>query len=206
MSSPLDLAGFTQPLIAMHRIEDMVLAADVQITGHIGIISPLTHNYPATTSFVSSVLASGDLQSRAYNEFEQVSWTSVWSDARIGSAPLASYDFINYPIIVKNKSSVQERWALIFTSTTTVNVVGENLGIIAQSSISVDIAPINPNTGEPYFTLKADGFGIGWSSGNVIRFNMSGANYPLWFVRTTLQGPPTESSDHYTTQIRGDSS
>jgi len=206
MASPLNLAGYTQPLIAMHRIEDMVLAADVQITGHIGFISPLMHDYPPLTSYVSSVLPAGDLQSRAFNEFIQTAWTSVWSDTVIGGTPVANYDFINYPIIVDNRSSIQERFALIFQSTNTVNVVGENMGVILTASIGAEIAPLNPNTGQPYFRIAAAGWGGGWAAGNVVRFNMAGANYPMWFVRTTLQGPATENSDQYTAQIRGDSS
>lgn len=205
MSNPLDLSGFTEPLVATHRQEDMVLAADVQITGHIGIVSQLTHDYTAGESFISSVLPVGDLQSRAFNEFEQEAWSGDWSDELIGDAPLASYDFVNYPIQVNNKNSVEERFAIIFTSSTNVQVVGENLGIILTTSITSDISPINPNTGEPYFTMVASGWGSGWSAGNVVRFNMSGANYPLWFARTTLQGPAEESSDQYTAQIRGDS-
>jgi hypothetical protein len=60
--------------------------------------------------------------------------------------------------------------------------------------------------GEYYWIIRCDGFGSGWASGNCIRFNTDPANYPLWFVRTTLQAPPTEPVDYYTIQIRGDSS
>jgi hypothetical protein len=212
MATPLDLTGFTQPLTIMHRIEDMVLASDVQITGHIAVISQLTHDYAADVSFVSSVLPIGDLQSRAYNEFEQTSWTSVWSDTLIGTQPIASFDLINYPITVANESSTQERFACIFQSTTLVQVVGEHLGVLKNGSdttwniTTTNIAPLNPITGNPYFIITKEGWGAGWVTGNVFRFNTSAGNYPLWFVRTTLQGPATESSDDYSCQVRGDSS
>jgi len=206
MATPLSLAGYTQPLVAMHRIEDMLFAADVQITGHIGVISQLTHNYPKDTSFVSSVITMGDMQARCYNEFHQVAWTNVWSDTRIGSEPLANYDFVNYPIIVDNKSGIKERFALIHTSSTTVNVIGEHLGIIDQFSTMGEIAPINPNTGEPYFRMAPEGWGDGWSTGYVTRLNFDGCNYPLWAIRTTLQGAASVSLDKYTIQVRGDSS
>lgn len=205
MANPLDLSGYTEPLVAMHRIEDMVLAADVQITGHIGIVSQLTHDYVAADSYISSVLGIGDLQSRVYNEFEQKTWYGDWLDGLVGDAPTASYDFINYPISVTNKNSIEERFAIIFEGTQLVKVVGEHLGVILQTSITGDIAPINPNTGEAYFVISAAGWGSGWAAGNVVRFNMNAANYPLWFIRTTLQGPATEPEDQYTVQLRGDS-
>lgn len=219
MANPLDLtqAGDppyepVEPLIMMHRIEDMSLVSDVQITGHMSLISPLTHTYPADTSYVSSVLPIGDLQARAYNEFEQTSWTSVWSDTLVGNQPVASFDLINFPILVENDSATQERFACIFQSTTLIQVVGEHLGVLKDGSSTTwnitekDIAPLNPITGNPYFTITMAGWGAGWATGNVFRFNTAAANYPLWFVRTTLQGPATESSDNYACQIRGDSS
>ena len=205
MADPLDLSGYTQPLVALHRIEDMCLCADVQVTGHMALTNPLTHDYPAGETMVSSVLPSRDLQSRVYGEFTQASWTTVWSDDRIGSGTTANYDLLNYPIEVTNAAAIKERFAIIFQSTDTVNVVGEHLGVIQSLvSISVDIAPINPMTGSPYFTIKATGWGSGWAAGNVLRFNCDAANFPYWFVRTTLQAPPTEPTDHYRIQLRGD--
>jgi hypothetical protein len=141
MSDPLNLSAYTQPLVALHRIEDMVLASDVQITGHISITSSLSHDYPANDTLVSSILPIGDLQARVYNEFTQQSWTSEWSNLRIGSGILAQYNSINYPIEVVNKNATQERWAIIFESTNTVKIVGEHLGVIAtEVSILADIA------------------------------------------------------------------
>jgi hypothetical protein len=215
MNSPLNLSTVsytpTQPLVIMHRIEDMLLASDVQLTGYMAFTSPLTHNYSASNSYVSTVLPIGDLQSGVYNEFEQDSWTEVWSDELIGSEPIASYDLINFPIIVENDSATQERFALIFQNTTNVMVVGESLGVLSDGSsttwsIGSNIAPINPITGNAYFTILAEGWGAGWSTGNVFRFNTRAANFPIWFIRTTLQGPAVGSSDSYSCQIRGDSS
>lgn len=214
---PIDSYGTLNQIIALSRIEDMALASDVQVTGHIAITSPLIHSYVANETLVSSVLPSADLQSRAYNEFEQESWTSEWSDERIGSKPLASYNFVDYPITVVNEPSIKERWLILFDSSTSVTIVGENFGVLAEGvSITTGNANIGGNnciaienrqfSGQYYFVIRCDGFGAGWASGNCIRFNQDAANFPLWFVRTTLQAPPTEPIDHYTIQIRGDSS
>jgi hypothetical protein len=198
---------YTGPFYILHRIEDMKLASDVQITGHIAVTSQLTFTYPATTSYVSTVLPMGDLQAKVTNKFDQVSWTS-WADTvddTVGEIDGASYDFLNYPIELVNADSTQERWSIRFTSTTNFNLVGEHLGTIATGNTGTNLAPTNPTTGNPYFTMLAGGWGSGWSSGNVVRFNTHAANYPIWSGRTTLQGAPTEFEDDFIMQIRGDS-
>jgi hypothetical protein len=216
-SYPTDNEGTQNQIVVLSRIEDMCLASDVQVTGHIAITSPLVHDYPMNDTLVSSVLPSADLQSRAYNEFEQSSWSGVWSNNRIGAEPLASYNFVDYPITVINRPSIMERWLILFSTSTTISIIGENFGVLAQNvSIVNGNAIIGGNNcvavenrqfpGEYYFIIRCDGFGAGWASGNCIRFNQDAANFPLWFVRTTLQAPPTEPIDHYTIQIRGDSS
>lgn len=208
------LASLTDPLIypfhAIHRIEDMCLASDVQITGHIAITRPLTHSYPLENTLVSSVLPSADLQGRAYNEFDQSSWTGVWSDSLIGVIAAASYNFVDYPITVSNIGATKERWCIKFTGTTTFDIIGEHLGILAQLNLNDFVAGsfislTNNLTGELYFSIARNGFGVGWAAGNCIRFNTDAANFPYWFVRTTLQAPPTEPTDSYEFQIRGDS-
>ena len=218
--------GYQLPMRALHRIEDMSLASDVQITGHIALTSRITHAYPKDTSFVSSVLPIGDLQSRAYNEFEQAIWGGTWSDDLSGNQPLSSYNFIDFPITVINSTCTKERWLLLFTGVSTIKIVGENLGVLAEniSILTGNYSPIdgkwlgdagftggyiavrNRNFGNlPYWVINCAGFGSGWSSNNCIRFNTDAANFPLWVVRTTLQAPPTEATDSYIMQIRGDS-
>jgi hypothetical protein len=204
---PLDLSAYSSPFQAVNRIEDMVLATDVQITGHMTLSQPLQHDYPADETSVSSVLAIGDVQARIYNIFTDSSWGDVWQDTRKYSPTSAQYDTVNYPLITKNKSSVKERFACVFTSSNTVNVLGKHLGVILTNApITADIAPVNPATGEPYFTIRYEGWGSGWSSGQVLRFNCDAGNFPVWFCRTTQQGPATENSDNYVIQVRGDSS
>lgn len=200
----LDVAGLEAPLRLEHRIEDMALVSDVQISGHVTLTRPVSHDYPAGESWISSALVIGDMQSRATAPFDQATWTGVWSDEVIGSETSAEYNAVLYPIAVTNIGAMQERWALIFNSPTEVRVVGESVGQIAVLPISGEIAPINPATGAPYFTINPLGWGGGWSTGNVLRFNTIAANYPVWIARTVQQGPATEQSDGFRVQIRGD--
>lgn len=204
MANPLDLTGFTQPLIAMHRIEDMALVSGVEINGQIILGHGVENDYPVLGTYVSSALLYGDLQARAYGLFDQATWTSVWSNTIIGSGCNASYNEINYPIVVTNSGAANARWCLKFDSTDHFQIIEEKLGIIGDGYITQDCAPLNPATGQPYFFIDYRGWGSGWMAGNVIRFNTDGAVRPLWIARTTLQGPVTEPNDQFTIQIRGD--
>ncbi|KAB2888872.1 MAG: hypothetical protein F9K32_14790 [Desulfobulbaceae bacterium] len=204
MADPLDLTGFVYPIVCMHKVEDMALVSGVQINGQIIVNTGLQNAYPVAGTYVSTALLFGDLQARAYGLFDQKTWTNVWSDDLIGDATAASYNEINYPILVTNDGAVRERWALVFTGVDSFNIIGEKYGIVGTGYTTNDCSPINPSTGEPFFFLDYRGWGAGWAVNNVVRFNTEGANHDLWIARTTLQGPATEPNDQFTLQIRGD--
>jgi hypothetical protein len=204
LKAPLDLSGFRQPLQAEHRVEDMALVSDAQINGVLSLTRPLTHHYPAGESRVSSALVIGDLQARAHTLFSQQTWTGEWKDSRIGANTTAQFNATVFPVEVSNRGAIEERWALIFTNSNEFRVVGESVGQIAIGNTAADCSPTNPETKAPYFTLRAGGWGAGWSAGNVLRFNTAAANHPLWIARTVLQGPATRDEDRFSIQIRGD--
>jgi hypothetical protein len=204
-SDPLNLTGYAQPLKVQHRIEDMALVADVQITGEITLAKPVTHDYPANTSYVSSALIIGDLWARVEHLFDQETWNNVWANTVSGSNATATYNDTLYPLTVTNKGAIQERWALVFTSSTNFQCYGEDSGLIGIGDINTDFSPVNDITGQPYFTIASAGWGGGWSAGNVLRFNTVAANYPVWIARTTLQSDPAVFTDAFKLQVRGDS-
>jgi hypothetical protein len=200
-----DLAGVSQPLAITARIEDMAVVSDMQVTGKLTLSKPLTHNFPATSTLVANAVVYGDMYARASIPFDQQTWTNVWSDTLIGSSTSAQFDVNNYPIIITNLGTKQERWALVFTSATLFNVIGEHVGQIATGlSISNDVSPINPANGDPYFTLTHQGFGGGWSAGNVLRFNTYAAAAPVWIIQSVAQGEPTSSDYGCCLEFRGD--
>lgn len=204
MAASLDLSAFSEPLIAMHRREDRCLVTDVQINGQLAFASALTHDYPVAGTYVSSALVYGDIAARVTNMFDQGTWTGKWSDERIGDGCVANYNVVNFPFVVTNRGAIAERWMIRFTSPTTFDVIGENVGVIATGATTNTCAPINPATGVPYFTIQKEGWGSGWATGNILRFNTLAANPHIWFCRTTLSGPVTEPDDQFTVQIRGD--
>ena len=199
-----DLTGFTEPLRILHRIEDMLLATEVYINGKIETAGALSHEFPLGETQVSSALLFGDLASRVYDLFSQAVWTAVWSDARIGSNTTGQFNDLQYPVTVTNEEAIEERWAIIFTSSTNFTVNGETLGQIGTGNTGANCAPLNGLTGKPYFTIDYRGWGTGWATGNVLRFNTKAASAPMWIIRTTVAGPVEEPVDKFILQLRGD--
>ncbi|MFW6344768.1 MAG: hypothetical protein ACOC0M_00330 [Halomonas sp.] len=191
-----------EPWRAIHRVEDMALVSDVDISGRLTLTKALSHEYPAG-SYVSTALVMNDLQARVTNLFDQSTWNGTWSDERQGDEPTSEYNDTTYPITVTNRGALQQRWALIFTSTSGFRIVGETVGEIGQGTIHEETAPLNPNTNVPYFRIPAGGWGTGWSAGNVVRFNTIGAAFPVWIVRTVLQSEAVGDSDVFRLQVRG---
>lgn len=195
------VSGFAQPITIQHRIEDMLLVSEA-LEQSLEVNRAITHAYPSGAK-VSSVLMFGDLQAKAHDGFDQATWTGVWSDALIGSSTSAEFNEAVNPIVVTNKGAITERWALVFTNTTTFKVIGEQVGEILVGNTGSNTAPLNPATLEPYFTLPAAGWGSGWAAGNVYRFNTTGANVPLWLIRSIAPSEPFVGQDSMTVAIRG---
>ncbi|MEG2271051.1 MAG: hypothetical protein RSC05_02150 [Acinetobacter sp.] len=198
------LGALVAPLKAKYRYQDMGLIRDVQINGQITFTKPVTHNYDAENSIVGSALVIGDMQARYTRKFVQPTWSNVWADEPTGGAISANYNDSLYPILTTNNGAIQERWALVFTDATNFRCVGEYSGQIGLGNINADFAPINPVTGVPYVTVKKEGWGAGWASGNVLRFNTIAATYPVWVIRTVKQSEPTVLSDQFQIMLRGD--
>lgn len=195
------------PLVVRDRVEHMTLCTEVQVSGALSISSPLPWSLPAGSARVSSAVAWGDLQARVHHWFTQQTWNSAapnWTDSPIGGSTTANYNTLSYPPIITNRGAIDGKWAVVFTSNTSFNVVEEKLGVISTGSTASDCAPINPQTNEPYFTIRKEGWGAGWAASNVVRFNTDSALGPLWVVRTVLSGQGTVSDDQFKLQIRGD--
>lgn len=207
-SNPLNLSAYTMPVTIRHMIADRRLVADVQISGQVSLNTGLSRDFPEG-SYLSTALRLGeangslDLQARVQNLFDQQTWTDVWSDERIGAAADATYNDTDYPLVVTNADAITERWAIEFTSSTAFRLIGETVGQIATGNITADLAPLNPRTAAPYFTLDKDGWGGGWSAGNAVRFDTIGALAPVWCARTVLPGPAGASPDGFRLRVLG---
>jgi hypothetical protein len=203
-ADPLNLSAYTMPITLRHRIEDAMLCTDVQITGEVTLQRALTHEF-GEGSQVSAAITYGDMQARYTNLFDQATYSAgVWSDVVVGANAAATYNDVVYPIGITNDGAIDERWALVFTSSGLINVIGESVGqVLTSASIASTVAPINPVSGEPYFSMAAAGFGSGWAAGNVIRFNTISATRPTWVARVTKPGPVVEADDRTRYQVYG---
>lgn len=188
-------SNYQFPLIVKYRIMDMSMVNSVDISGRVGLAKQVSHDF-STNAVVSSMLLVGDLQARATNVFSQKTWTKVFSHSLIDERAESQLQVANNPILVTNESAISERWALVFTNPTTVKIIGETLGEIAQATITSDITPINPQTKKPYFRISSQAFGSGWSAGNVIRFDTVASSYPFW-VGNAIQQHNGTSQDVY---------
>ncbi|WP_180113410.1 hypothetical protein [Acinetobacter sp. YH12073] len=197
-----EASAYELPIVAEHRIEDAGMCLDVQINGELTLNIPISHTYSTGQTFVSSAMIIGDMQARTHTVFSQASWSNLWTNERQGSVINAQYNDVMYPIEVSNMGAIEEKWALIFTSATEFRIIGESVGQIGTGNTTSDTAPPNPSDGTPYFKVKALGFGGGWSSGNVLRFNTAGANFPIWAARTVKQGISSVIDDSFQIQVR----
>lgn len=195
LNDAFDVLQYTLPLTAKYRIMDIGLVIETDISGRVTLSELITHDY-TTNAVFSSMLIAGDMQARAYNVFSQKSWTQVFSDTLIGDRAAAQLQTANHPIVVTNKDALKERWALVFTGANTFNIIGETLGQIGTGDTLSITAPINPQTGQPYFTIAAAAWSSGWSAGNVVRFNTDAAQYPLWLGNAIGQHTGS-SKDNY---------
>lgn len=198
------LGSLEAPIFAEYRYQDMGLIRDVQINGQLTLTKPITHNYSIHDSIVGSALIIGDMQARYTNKFVQQS-QGTWSDSQTTGSISANYNDSIYPIEVTNNGAIQERWAIVFTGTSTFRCVGEYTGeLTLTGNVNADYQPINPVTGVPYFVVKKEGWGAGWANGNTLRFNTVAAIYPIWVIRTVKQSEPTTLSDEFQIMLRGD--
>lgn len=198
LSPTLDLTGYTGPYSIDHTVADLARIIDTDISGIIKINLALSHAYPANTSYCSGVLPAGTMQARITNIFSQAAWTNVWSDTRIGDPILAQYNDAAWPLIVSNLGAQPDRYLIQFTSATAYRCIGEHQGVIGIGDINTDFAPVNTLTNQVIFTIRHQGWGSGWATGNCLRFEIVSANYPVDLIRATQPSQPTGSGlDHF---------
>ena len=201
-----DLTPYTQPLTAEHRVEDELLVIRADLSGRLDLAGAITHTYPAGEAFVSSKLRLGDRFARVFGYADRNTWEGSWSATLAGSDTVATFNATDFPITTTNRGAITERWAFIFsTGTTAGRLVGEGVGqVLTHVSITADIEPLNPQTGVPYFSIPAEGWGGGWAVGNVLLFETVAAGGPAWLARTVLPGASAVLDDRAVIALRAD--
>lgn len=183
-TTPLDLSGYKMPLTVIHAQEERNRILKADIDGTLSLMFPTQHDYPIENTYVSSVLIGGDLQVRTSVPFTQRNWNNVWQDMPNGEQLLNRLNVKDYPIILTDDGAITERWLIKWTSSSQFELYGETLGFVLKTDTLQDLAPINPSTQKPYFTIKKQAFGndAPWAAQDVIRFNTWGTLLPVWVL------------------------
>ena len=206
-ATPLNIADYTMPLTAVCIWEESNRIMKSDNAGKLQLQFGISRAYPQENTYVSSAILGGDLDVRATEPFSQQAWTNVWQDTRIGNELLAKLNVKDYPITLNSNGAITERWLIKFKSPTQFELYGEHLGLVAQSDVLVDLAPINPATNQPYFTLPALAFGAqggGFAAQNCVRFNTTSTQMPVWVLRAVQPSPHArQEKDGFVLSLRG---
>lgn len=203
----LNLSGYAMPLSACLIYEEEHRLMGVNISGSLKLQYGLKRNYPIEKTYVSSAMIGGDkgdLEVRVTEPFSQQAWTKVWQNTRIGDEILAKLNVKDYPITITSDGAINGRWLIEFSSSTQFRLYEERLGLVTESDTLTDLAPINPATDKPFFTLPHLAFGGGWEPRNCIRFNTSTTIMGIWFIRAVQPtADKTSRPDKFTACLRG---
>ena len=186
---PLDLSDYQMPLMAGLIWEEENRVVDADISGRLKLQFGVSRDYPLENTYVSSAILGGDLAVRASEPFSQKAWTNVWQDTRIGDEILAKINVADYPIKLTSDGAITERWLMKFTTSQNFQLYGERLGLVAESDIFTELAPINAATGKPYFKLLVAAMNGGFEAQNCVRFNTYGTPMPVWILRAVQPSP-----------------
>ena len=196
-NTPLDLGDYTLPLKAVMIWEEDNRVVGTDISGSLKLQDPVSRDYPIENTYISSAVVGGDLQTRSTEPFTQINWHNVWENARNGNPTRGVLNVKDYPLVLTSDGAIEERWRIEFRSPTQIEVYGENLGLVWDNDVNTDVAPINPATDKPYFTLPKQAFGMGgWEAGNCIRFNTFGTMMPVWFLRVIQPHKSARNQDN----------
>lgn len=201
----VDVSAWVQPVTVEHSIEQLARVRDVQINGDVGIVGQLSHDYPEGSIVASAIAVPGNLRARVAAMWDQYTWDgTTWADSLVGDAATGTYNDALAPVELTNAGALTEKFALRFTNSTSFQCIGEHVGLIGTGDINTDFAPINPISGDPYFTLRALGWGSGWAAGNVLFLHFAGAIYAFAEIRTVQMGPAAGTDYSYEVLGRGD--
>jgi len=153
-------------------------------------------------SALSNVYAAGSKVASIYKPSSEDLKCVV--DNWVETSAAGTFDEGGFPLIMNNKSTIEQTWTLTMLNATTFSVVGDTVGSVGSGDITTDFAPNNPNFSLPYFTLEFDGFGGTWATGNTIVFQTHPAAIPIFEVRTVPAGATSYSGNYVNLVFTGE--
>ena len=104
--------------------------------------------------------------------------TSVGSVVVTSAA--GTYDDTTYPPVLSNRGTIKDTFTLTFTSGSAFSAAGVEAGSIGTGNTSANFIPINPDNGQPYFTLDLNGWGGTFLTGDTVVFPSTPSHMPIW--------------------------
>lgn len=193
------ISAFTGPFIITAIQSELGLINAID-GNKLSLLTPLTRAYPAGSA-VSSVQVLGDFQAQTKDERTLAAWQNNFAD--FGAGASSAINTTQYPIELTNIGAIAQRWAIVFTSTTAYNVIGELVGNIYSGDTLNDCSPINSFAGAPYFILRKEAFGAGLNPGEAFLFETLAASKPIMVARSVSPGHSEIKRDNSTLSFRG---
>ncbi|MEI8642732.1 hypothetical protein P4S60_10340 [Pseudoalteromonas sp. Hal040] len=191
--------AFTAPYIVTAIQSELALISAIE-GNTLKLLTKLNRTYPAGSA-VSSVQVLGDLQAQSKFERTLAAWQNNFLET--GAPASSAINTTQYPIELTNIGTINQRWAIVFTSTSAYNVIGEFVGTIYSGDILNDCAPFNTFVGAPYFVLRKEAFGSGLNPGEAFLFETKAASKPIMITRSVSPGHSDIARDNSTLSFRG---
>jgi hypothetical protein len=143
------------------------------------LTAPLEGEY-ASGSRVASVIAAATVA------------TSVANLATTGALT-----FNPASLTLNQRGCVYQTWTITITNAITgaLSISGDLLGSLGTGAKGATVAPVNPATGQPYFSLAAAGWGGTATNGDTLTFTTIPSAVPLWLKRVVPAGAGAIASD-----------
>jgi hypothetical protein len=157
----------------------------------IGLTAGLEYGY-AEGVHVASVISPGDVAAA----IDDVAVTGTVTYTAAGN------------LTVTGLGTIYQEWTVTVLNATTgeIKVEGDLLGQIATGALGANLAPANPANGQPYFQLKASGWGGTPANGDTLTFTTIPAAVPIWYKRIVPAGSAAIASDPLWLCVEGESS
>lgn len=148
----------------------------------ITLATGLSNAYLAADTRVASCIEWGTLSANIGSVSESLSNGATFDEASVVAHTIgAVYDTIT----------------LTFSSSSAFSAAGADVGSLGTGSTGVDFAPINADTGTPYFTIPSSVWSGSPSAGDTVSFLLTPLGCPYWLKHVIPAGTAAQSGNNF---------
>ena len=143
------------------------------------------NGYSISNTFGAGCVAAGDVE-------------PAFSDWGESNSHGGTYDETAYPLELDNQGTETDTWTITFISPGMFTCSGALAGTLGTATFAADFSPVNPDTGQPYFTLRREGWSGTWSnvgSADTLTFKTWPAAAPVWFKQVIPAGTGADGNN-----------